>query len=453
MEMRACVSVRHRYGSGFGKISTSPAACGTTLQPISKRRRHFRKKFFAGKTKIPSGSVEWALAWTSTSEPHLISYANAIATPEGGTHVTGLRDALRKGIRAYGEIAGKKRIRDITSEDILSSVSVVLSVFIERPEFAGQTKERLGNEEVHRQVESVIRDQFENWLGQDPTMAEGILEHLLETAAERLRQRAERETRRKTATSRLRLPGKLADCSNTQGDTEIFLVEGDSAGGSAKQARNRHFQAVLPLRGKILNVASASAEKLHANQELRDLCQALGTSMGKDFKLEDLRYEKVIIMTDADVDGAHIATLLMTFFFNRMPALIEEGHLYLALPPLYRLAHGDKIFYARDDQHRNTLLETEFCNHQNTVVISRFKGLGEMMPVQLRDTTMDPAKRQIIQIKAKRQLSMTPEEIKLRKQNKIPSTEEVIESLMGRKPELRYQYICDNARFANTINA
>ena len=394
--------------------------------------------FFEGEAKLPSGTVEWALAWTPASESFLASYANAIATPEGGTHVAGLRDALRKGIRTHGELAGRKRVRDITSEDILASVSAVLSVFVEQPEFAGQTKERLGNDAIQKQVENAIRDRFENWLGGDPATAGRILEHLAETAAERLRQRQVRETRRKSATTRLRLPGKLADCvdSSSQG-TELFLVEGDSAGGSAKQARDRRTQAVLPLRGKILNVASAGGDKLRANQELQDLQQALGVRAGGDFAATDLRYERVIIMTDADVDGAHIAALLMTFFFREMPELVGQGHLYLALPPLYRLALGDRMHYARDDAHRDALLESEFANGRGKVMISRFKGLGEMMPAQLRETAMHPKTRQLVRIRTS------------------PGTgvADIVERLMGRKPEFRYQYICENARFAPDLGA
>lgn len=396
---------------------------------------------FTGEVEIPGGgkggpltSVHWALAWTPSGGAFLDSYANAIPTPEGGTHVAGLRDALRKALRAYGDLAGSKRASLITSEDILACVSAVYSVFLERPDFAGQTKERLGNEDVQKQVEPLIRDRFDHWLGSDPATADKLVDLLAGIAEQRMRQRAERETRRKSALKGLRLPSKLADCSNAgRVDTEIFLVEGDSAGGSAKQARDRRTQAVLPLRGKILNVANAAAAKLQANQELRDLMQALGVEPGDRYNDDRLRYDKVIIMTDADVDGAHIAALLMTFFFSQTPTLVENGHLYLATPPLYRIALGDRYRYALDDNARERLLATEFANGGSKVVISRFKGLGEMMPSQLRETTMDARTRQLVRITV---------------EDGAKTTARRVEELMGRRPESRYQYIQKNARFA-----
>ncbi len=401
---------------------------------------------FEGRAKLTengnaasSGSVEWAIAWAPAHEPFLETYANAIPTPEGGTHVAGLRETLRKGLRAYGELIGNKRASIITSEDVFSCTCAELSVFLERPDFAGQTKERLGNEEIQRQVENALRDRLDSWLGNDPATARRILEHIVDLAEERLRQRKERETRRKSATRRLRLPGKLADCSvSGSRGTELFLVEGDSAGGSAKQARDRRTQAVLPLRGKILNVANAGVAKLQANQELQDLLQALGVGTGNRYEERGLRYERIIIMTDADVDGAHIAALLMTFFFLQMPKLVANGHLYLATPPLYRIARGDHFRYARDDADRDRILDAEFGNGRSNISISRFKGLGEMMPAQLRETTMNPDTRQLVRIR------VTDPGIR---------TADCVQRLMGRKPELRYKFIQKNARFAADFDA
>lgn len=390
----------------------------------------------------PLKSVEWAIAWTDQGEPFLDSYANAIPTPKGGTHVAGLRDAVRTGLRAYGELIGNRRAAIITSDDALSCISAVFSVFLDRPDFAGQTKERLANEDVQRQVESAIRDRFDHWLGSDPATAGKLLEFLIGVAEQRVRQRAEREARRKSNGMRQRLPGKLADCTSAdRAETELFLVEGDSAGGSAKQARNRATQAVLPLRGKILNVANAGAAKLQANQELQDLLQALGVESGSRYVGDALRYQKVIIMTDADVDGAHIAALLMTFFYKQTQPLVSGGHLYLATPPLYRIAQGDRFRYARDDEDRERILQTEFAKGRDKVVISRFKGLGEMMPAQLRETTMDPRSRKLVQIRI----------ADCGDGGGITATR--VQDLMGRSPELRYRYITENAQFATDFDA
>jgi topoisomerase-4 subunit B len=391
---------------------------------------------FFGRTenKDGKGAVEWAVAWAPEREPFLQSYCNTIPTPLGGTHEQGLRNALTKALRAHGERVNNKKTAAITPDDVMAAACAVLSVFIREPEFQGQTKEKLSTQDAQRLVENVVRDHFDHWLAESPPEADKLLNFVIEQADERMKRRQEKETARKSATKKLRLPGKLADCSSDSNrGTELFLVEGDSAGGSAKQARDRATQAVLPLRGKILNVASAAAGKLAQNQELSDLVLALGCGAGSKFREDDLRYERVIIMTDADVDGAHIASLLLTFFYREMPELIEKGHLFLAMPPLYRLSHGGKSIYARDDAHRERLLKTEFKANAK-VDISRFKGLGEMMPAQLKETTMRPGHRTLIQVVA-------AEDAK-------SDTEKMVERLMGKKPELRFQFIQENAQFA-----
>ncbi len=388
---------------------------------------------FAARVALPKngGEIEWAVAWPTEGEASMTSYVNTVPTPGGGTHVQGLRTGLAKGLRAYGELVNNRRAAQIQPDDVVDSAAAVLSVFIPEPQFHGQTKDKLGNPEAGKLVEQVARDHFDHWLTSAPETANGLLEFVIQRAEERLQRRADKDVARKSATRRLRLPGKLADCSRSGANgTEILLVEGDSAGGTAKQARSRETQAVLPLRGKILNVASAASGKMQANQEISDMLLALGCQTGERYKSEDLRYEKVIIMTDADVDGAHIASLLMTFFYRQTPGIIRDGRLYLALPPLYRLTHGGTTIYARDDAHKEQLMKTTFAN-KGKVEISRFKGLGEMPASQLKATTMDPTNRTLLRV--------------LVADDRATDTEDLVERLMGRKPELRLEYIQKHA--------
>lgn len=390
---------------------------------------------FAGKLdKSGHGACEWAVTWFQYDEGFVSSYCNTIPTPEGGTHEAGLRVALMRGLKDHADRIGQtKRAALLTTDDIMVSCGAMLSVFIREPEFVGQTKDKLATLEASRIVENAVRDAFDHWLAASPAAALKLLDFVVERAEDRLRRRAEKDVQRKTAVRKLRLPGKLADCSATAAaGSELFIVEGDSAGGSAKQARDRATQAVLPLRGKILNVANAGKDKLAQNQQLADLVLALGSGTGSHYKEGELRYDKIIIMTDADVDGAHIASLLITFFYRQMPKLIEGGHLYLAVPPLYRISHGGKSVYARDDADKDRHLATTFKGKKPE--IGRFKGLGEMMPAQLKETTMDPKKRTLLRVQIA--------------EGARPETADCVERLMGNRPEARFVFIQERAAFA-----
>ncbi len=396
------------------------------------------REIFAGKSEKTGGhgAMEWAVTWYG-GDPALHSYCNTIPTPEGGTHEAGLRIALTKGLKNYAELTQNKRAKEITTDDVMISAVGMLSVFIREPEFVGQTKDKLATVEAQRLVENALRDPFDHYLADNPNEAAKLLDWVIERAEERLRRRKEKEVNRKTAVRKLRLPGKLADCSqNTAEGAELFIVEGDSAGGSAKQARNRANQAILPLRGKILNVGSASRDKLMANQQIADLIQALGCGTRSKYREEDLRYERIIVMTDADVDGAHIASLLITFFYQEMPELIRGNHLYLAVPPLYVIRQGAKTVYARDDAHRAELMDTVFKGKK--VEIGRFKGLGEMMPAQLKETTMDPGKRTLLRVGI--------DDVD------FEGTRDAVDALMGTKPEARFRFIQERAAFADNLD-
>ncbi len=416
-----------------------PGGLKDYLETLTQDATPLTDTIFSGNISAREGpeKVEWALTWLEDGEGFVQSYCNTIPTPDGGTHENGLRMMLLRGLRTYADLVGNKKMKDVIAEDMMAGCAVLLSVFVREPEFQGQTKEKLSSSEAARLVDNTLRDAFDFWLAASPAQAKKLLDRVIERAEERMRRKDARDVMRKSATRKLRLPGKLADCTQAGAlGAELFIVEGDSAGGSAKQARNRATQAVLPLRGKILNVVSAGADKLVSNQQLADLLLALGCSTRGHYNDDDLRYERVIIMTDADVDGAHIASLLVSFFYQETPQLIARGHLYLAVPPLYRITHGDKTVYARDDAELEKLKKTTYANKK--IDVGRFKGLGEMLASQLRETTMDPKNRTLLRVEIDREDQ--------------ESTRTTVEELMGTKAEARFRFIQDRASFVQELD-
>ena len=410
-------------------------------------RTTINRSAFTGEMPLANdeGKVEWAVTWPEDENGFCHSYCNTVITPQGGTHEIGFKSALLRGLKEYGDMANIKKAANITNEDFLGDACIMLSVFIKDPEFQGQTKDKLTSTKAIRLVEQAVKDAFDHWLSSDAENASALLEYVIARSDFRRKKKEEKVQMRKTPTKRLRLPGKLADCSrNGADDTEIFIVEGDSAGGSAKQGRDRATQAILPLRGKILNVAAASLDKIAQNQEIKDMIEALGCGIKDDYKEDNLRYEKIIIMTDADVDGAHITSLLMTFFYQQMPKLIENGHLFIATPPLYKIAAGGKNYYALDDDDKEQILK-KVTKGNTKADISRFKGLGEMSAQQLKETTMDKEKRTLLRV-------MLPDTGTEEGKEEAFETRRQVERIMGKNPELRFKFIIERAKFVDDLD-
>lgn len=410
-------------------------------------RTTINRAAFAGDASLANdeGRVEWAVTWPEDENGFCYSYCNTVVTPQGGTHEMGFKSALIRGLKEYGEMANIKKAAQITAEDFLSDASIMLSLFICDPQFQGQTKDKLTSNKAIRLVEQAVKDSFDHWLSSDLENATALLEYVIERSENRRKKKEEKIQNRKTPTKKLRLPGKLADCSQAAAEnTEIFIVEGDSAGGSAKQGRDRVTQAILPLKGKILNVASATLDKITQNQEIKDMIEALGCGIKDNYKDENLRYEKIIIMTDADVDGAHIASLLMTFFYQQMPKLIENGHLFIATPPLYKISAGGKNYYALDDEDKDRILAKEIKGNTRPD-ISRFKGLGEMSAIQLKETTMDKKKRTLLKV-------LIPNTATEEGKEEAFETRRQVERLMGKNPETRFKFIIERAKFVDDLD-